>query len=164
MKTPMTHTRNTLPEMIRSEMIALLQLRLADSIDLMMQAKQAHWNVKGPHFIALHRLFDQVFTDCVKYVDTVAERVVQLGGLAHGTVRATSEASTLPPYPVDISCGRKHVAALAHSIAYYSELIRDAIQLATKVGDPLTADLFTEISRGVDVNLWFVEAHEQEEA
>lgn len=163
MNTQFTHTRNSLPEKTRIEISVLLQDRLADSIDLMLQAKQAHWNVKGPHFMALHTLFDKVFSDTQGYMDSIAERIVQLGGIAQGTIRVASATSSLPEYPLDITSGKKHVAELAHAIAFYGELIRQGIEIAAKHSDPDTADILTEISRGVDVNLWFVEAHEQAE-
>lgn len=161
METKLTHTRNSLPEKTRIEVAALLQERLTDSIDLMMQAKQAHWNVKGPNFIALHELFDKVFTDTGKYVDTIAERIVQLGGTARGTIRVAAQQSSLPEYALDISSASKHIAGLAHALAFYGELIRKAIEQANKLEDADTADIFTEVSRGTDFNLWFVEAHEQ---
>jgi starvation-inducible DNA-binding protein len=163
MKLKLTHTRNSLPQKVRLELAALLQERLADSIDLMMQAKQAHWNVKGPNFIALHELFDKIFLASCGYVDVIAERIVQLGGIAHGTVRAAAKTSSLPEYPSTISSGKKHVAELAHAIAFYGELMRKAIVTATQLKDADTADIFTEVSRGADMNLWFVEAHEQAE-
>ena len=163
MKTKLTHTRNSLPEKTRLKMTALLQERLADSIDLMMQAKQAHWNVKGPNFIALHELFDKVYADTGKYTDELAERIVQLGGRAAGTIRVAAAQSSLPEYPLEITSGRKHVAELAHALAFHGELVRQAIEHATKLGDADTADIFTGISRGLDADLWFVEAHEQGE-
>lgn len=163
MKKKLPHTRNSLPEDIRLEVIALLQARLADTIDLMMQAKQAHWNVKGPHFFTLHKLFDKVYTETGVYVDTIAERIVQLGGVVQGTIRAAAKASGLPEYPLDITSGHKHVAEMAHALAFYGETIREAIDLAADLKDAGTADLFTQVSRGVDMNLWFVEAHEQAE-
>ena len=95
MTTQLTHTRNSLPEKNRIEIASLLQDRLADSIDLMLQAKQAHWNVKGPHFIALHELFDKVYNNTAAYVDSIAERIVQLGGTAQGTIRAAAKQSSL---------------------------------------------------------------------
>lgn len=163
MKTVSIHTRNSLPEKTRMEVVTLLEARLADSIDLMMQAKQAHWNLKGPHFFSLHGVFDKVYADTGVYVDLIAERIVQLGGIAQGTIRVAAQESCMPEYPLDISSGHKHVAELAHAIAFYGELIRNAIASATELGDAGTADLFTQVSRGTDVNLWFVEAHEQAE-
>ncbi len=154
-------TRNSLPEKVRSEIVVLLQGRLADSIDLMLQAKQAHWNVKGPNFIALHELFDKVFTEAVEHVDVMAERIVQLGGIAQGTIRAVTQRTTLPEYPLDITEGSKHVAELAHAIAFFGEQVRKAIETATQLEDADTADIFTEISREADSSLWVVEAHEQ---
>jgi len=162
-KLQLTHTRNSLPEKTRIQIAALLQARLADSIDLTMQAKQAHWNVKGPHFIPLHELFDKVYTDSGVYVDLIAERIVQLGGIAQGTIRAAAKASCMPEYPLDLSDGHKHVAELAHAIALYGEMIREAIVLSTELGDAVTADILTQVSRGAEMNLWFVEAHEQSE-
>ncbi len=163
MKTKLTHTRNSLPEKTRIEICSLLQERLSDTIDLMLQAKQAHWNVTGRNFIALHELFDRVFTDTGVYVDALAERIVQLGGIAKGTVRESAKHSSLPEYPLNISSGTKHVAELAHAIAFYGELVRKAIKVCTDLKDANTADLFTEVLRGADKNLWFVEAHEQSE-
>jgi len=163
MKTKLSHTRNSLPKKTRSEITALLQARLADSIDLMMQAKQAHWNLKGPHFFSLHGVFDKVYSDTGGYVDLIAERIVQLGGIAQGTIRAAAKTSGMPEYSLEMSSGHKHVAELAHALAFYGEMIRKAITLSTEFGDAGTADLFTQVSRGTDTNLWFVEAHEQEE-
>ena len=157
------HNRNSLPENKRIEITTLLQARLVDSIDLMMQAKQAHWNVKGPNFIALHELFDKVYTDTGVYVDLLAERIVQLGGIAQGTIQATAQASGMPEYPLDISSSHKHVASLAHAIAHYGDMIRKAITLSADLGDSVATDIFTQISSGADLNLWFVEAHEQAE-
>lgn len=163
METTLSHTRNSLPEKTRIEIASLLQARLADSIDLMMQAKQAHWNLKGPHFFTLHELFDKVYSDAGVHMDLIAERIVQLGGSAQGTIQVAAKTSCLPGYPQDISSGHKHVAGLAHVLAFYGEMIRKAISLATDLGDAGTADLFTQVSRGTDINLWFVEAHEQAE-
>lgn len=163
MKNKLTHTRNSLPEKTRIEITALLQERLTDSIDLMMQAKQAHWNVKGHNFIALHELFDKVYNDTGVFVDLIAERIVQLGGIAQGTIRVAAKKSSLPEYPLDITSGKKHVAELAHAIAFYGELLRKAIATSTQLKDADTADIFTQVSRGADMNLWFVEAHEQSE-
>tara|TARA_R110002049_G_scaffold139156_2_gene299712 strand:+ start:431 stop:946 length:516 start_codon:yes stop_codon:yes gene_type:complete len=161
MTNKLTHTRNSLPEKTRIEIAALLQERLSDSIDLMMQAKQAHWNVKGRNFIALHELFDKVYIEAGLFVDLIAERIVQLGGIAQGTIRVAAKTSSLPEYPQDITSGTKHVAELAHAIAFYAELMRKAIATSTQLADAITADIFTEVSRGADMNLWFVEAHEQ---
>ena len=156
-------TRNTLPEKVRMQMEVVLQDRLADSIDLAIQAKQAHWNVKGPSFIALHELFDKVAEGSEGYPDLIAERIVQFGGVAEGTIRVAANRTSLPEYPLILTTGKEHIEALAHALATYGELVRTAISLATELNDPATADIFTEISRSVDKYLWFVEAHDQAE-
>ena len=154
-------TKNDLSEQTRSQVIALSTARLADSVDLQTQVKQAHWNVKGPDFISLHKLFDEINEDVEEYVDLTAERVVQLGGVAEGTARLAVKASKLPEYPANIADGHQHVDALSTALAAYGKLARAAIDEANKLGDADTADIFTEISRGVDKWLWFVEAHLQ---
>jgi starvation-inducible DNA-binding protein len=156
-------TKNSLPEKLRIQATGLLQEHLSNSLDLISQAKQAHWNVKGPDFIALHELFDKIAEDAEEYLDLVAERIVQLGGIAEGTLRIAAKRTQLPEYPLDISAGHKHVNALAYTLAFYGERVRKAIDDADELGDRDTADIFTEISRGVDKYLWFVEAHLQGE-
>ena len=159
----MFKTKNDLPEDTRSKAVELLNARLADAIDLQTQTKQAHWNVKGPNFIALHELFDKINEDAVDNVDEIAERVVQLGGVAEGTARTVAKRSSLAEYPADAVDGRSHVEALATVLAVFGKSVRKAIKDANALGDLDTADLFTEISCGIDRWLWFVEAHLQAE-
>jgi len=152
-------TKNDIPVENRASASELLNDLLADLIDLQLQAKQAHWNVKGPNFIALHELFDSVAEAAEEFVDTVAERIAALGGRAEGTIAAVIRRSKLAPYPVDIVSGRDHVEALSTSLAWVGKAARGGIGRATEVGDADTADLFTEVSRGIDKKLWFVESH-----
>jgi starvation-inducible DNA-binding protein len=154
-------TKNDIPEDKRKELIKLLNQRLADSIDLQSQMKQAHWNVKGPSFIALHELFDKIDEDVESYVDTIAERVVQLGGIAEGTARVAASRSRLDEYPLSISDGPSHVDAVSTALADFGREMRLSIVEADELDDADTVDIFTEISRGVDKWLWFVEAHAQ---
>ena len=159
----MYKTKNDMSEKIRTQVVSLLQERLADCTDLVTQAKQAHWNVKGPGFIALHELFDKVYENAGDYADLIAERIVQLGGIAEGTVRAAAKRTRLPDYPLTIASGREHVEMLSRALAFFGETVRKAIDQTDEIGDKGTADIFTEISRGIDKDLWFVEAHGQAE-
>ncbi len=154
-------TKNDLPEASRLEVIRLLNQRLADSIDLETQCKQAHWNVKGPTFIALHKLFDEIYADVGGYVDLIAERVVQLGGIAEGTIAVVAERSSLADYPIGIVTGAEHVAALSDALASFGRSVRIGIEEMNDLEDAGSADILTEISRGVDKWLWFTEAHQQ---
>lgn len=155
----MHKTKNDLSANVREKAVALLNARLADGINLQMQTKQAHWNVKGPSFIALHELFDDVSERVEGYTDLMAERITALGGTAEGTVQVAAKGSKLPAYPLDISEGLAHVDALSTSLAAFGKLARAAIDQSNEIGDADTADIFTEISRGIDKDLWFVEAH-----
>ena len=154
-------TKNSLPEATRLEVAGLLNQRLADCIDLQAQCKQAHWNVKGPTFIALHKLFDEINEDVEEYVDLIAERIVQLGGIAEGTVGVVAERSTLIDYPLTLSTGAEHVAALSDALAAFGRAARVGIEEMNDLEDADSADILTEISRGVDKWLWCVEAHQQ---
>jgi starvation-inducible DNA-binding protein len=148
---------------VRTGVIQLLNGRLADCIDLQTQCKQAHWNVKGSSFIGLHKLFDDINSDVEEYVDLIAERIVQLGGVAEGTARCAAERSSLSEYPMDISEGQEHVDALSTALASFGRMCREGIEETSRMGDADTADILTEISRAVDKWLWFVEAHQQGE-
>ncbi len=155
-------TKSDLPETGRREAIGLLNQRLADCIDLQTQCKQAHWNVKGPTFIALHKLFDEINEDVEGYVDLIAERIVQLGGIAEGTVGVVEGRSSLVDYPLTLSTGAQHVAALSDALAGFGRTVRLGIEEMNELEDADSADILTEISRGVDKWLWFVEAHQQD--
>jgi len=157
----MYETENEISLQRRSELNALMNQRLASAVDLQTQMKQAHWNVKGPSFIGLHELFDKVDEAVESYVDMIAERIVQLGGIAEGTVRVSAARSLLEEYPLVMADGLAHVEAVAKALSTFGHEARNMISEADELEDADTADLFTEISRGIDKWLWFVEAHSQ---
>jgi starvation-inducible DNA-binding protein len=160
MSSPNLHrTRNSLPEAIRTQAVDLLNRHLACAVDLKAQAKQAHWNVKGSDFIALHELFDKVADEAEGFVDLIAERITALGGVAEGTVQIAAQRTTLPAYPTNIFSAPDHLDSLSNALALFGKSVREAIDAAAAFGDADTADLFTEISRETDKQLWFVEAH-----
>jgi starvation-inducible DNA-binding protein len=152
-------TRNTLGEKIRIQSVELLNKHLAAAIDLHAQVKQAHWNVRGPNFIAIHELFDKVSEEVEDFSDMLAERAGGLGGTAEGTLEIAAERSFLIRYPLGIADEQKHVFAVAGALAAFGQSVREASEHATSFGDTDTADLFTEVSRGIDHQLWFVESH-----
>jgi starvation-inducible DNA-binding protein len=160
-ETTMYETMNDLPKAARIALNQLMNQRLADAVDLQTQLKQAHWNVKGPNFIGLHKLFDEVNEAAQSYADLIAERIVQLGGIAEGTARVAASRSRLPEYPPDIAEGAAHVEAVSRALSTFGEAARATIDEADSLDDLDTADIFTEISRGIDKWLWFVEAHSQ---
>ena len=156
-----SRTKKDMPADTRTEKIALCNATLADCIDLETQTKQAHWNVRGPSFWGLHKLFDEINEAVEEYVDLIAERAGQLGGAVRGTARDAAKGSRLPEYPHDIKDGMAHVKALATALSAFGRTAREAIDTADEAEDKDTADVFTEVSRGIDQWLWFVEAHVQ---
>ena len=160
----MYETSNDLAPATRRSAIEMLNEHLADAIDLQLQAKQAHWNIKGPNFVGLHELFDRVAAQANEYSDLIAERAVALGGIARGTLQAVSARSQLREYRVEAGDWRAHVQTMQDALATFGRGARAAIDDATALNDADTADIFTEISRGVDKYLWMVEAHVQDAA
>lgn len=148
-----------IPEKARQPLVDLLNQQLADTFDLVSQLKQAHWNVKGPNFMMLHELFDSAYAALEPFVDVLAERATTLGGTALGTVRMAAKSSTLPEYPSELKAGQNHLEAVRDRVASVAGSTRGAIAKAEELDDPTTADLFTEISRAVDLQLYFIEAH-----
>ena len=155
-------SRNDTPHDIRQTMITLLNQQPADTFDLYSQVKQAHWNVKGMHFVQLHLLFDELAKSLIEYIDLIAERVTALGGMVTGTIHLASTNSQLPEFPVEIVEGKQVLDVLAMRYGVYGSSSRAAIAKAAEDGDQATADLFTEISRTIDKHLWFLDAHLQD--
>jgi starvation-inducible DNA-binding protein len=154
-------TRHDLPADNRRDLIALLNAHVADLADLRSQTKYAHWNVKGPTFIALHELFDDLADKLDGLTDTAAERATTLGGVALGTVRQAAAASRLPEFPSQTFAGLSVVEALAVRVADVGKSAREAIDKADTLGDAASADLFTAATRELDQALYFLEAHLQ---
>jgi starvation-inducible DNA-binding protein len=142
-------------------MIDSLNQILADAMDLAAQTKYAHWNVKGPHFIALHDLFDKLYETFDEPIDDIAERISQLGGIAEGTLRMAATASRVKEFPGKTFAGMAVVAALIERYAALGKVVRGAIDSAADAKDADTADLLTGFSRDLDKSLWFLEAHTQ---
>ncbi|MCS6836797.1 MAG: DNA starvation/stationary phase protection protein Dps [Anaerolineae bacterium] len=154
-------TRINLDPTVRDQMAALLNQQLANAFDLYSQAKQAHWNVKGMHFIALHKLFDEIAEEVLESVDDLAERVTALGAEALGTARMAAQNSALAEFPSDLSSGEAFVEALAERLAAYANGTRRAADVAAEAGDQITNDLLVTITREMDKLLYFLEAHLQ---
>jgi starvation-inducible DNA-binding protein len=160
-----THkTANDLNANAKKASIELLNARVAEVIDLALLTKQAHWNLKGPQFIAVHEMLDGFRGQIDAHVDTMAERVVQLGGTALGTTQVVVKASSLTPYPIDIYAIKDHLSALIERYGAVANALRRSIDEAAEAGDADTADIFTAGSRDLDKALWFLEAHVQEKA
>jgi starvation-inducible DNA-binding protein len=161
MTDPLHETRIDIPADARAKLVSLLNRQLADSLDLYTQAKYAHWNVKGSDFIQLHELFDAVATHVLEFTDLIAERATALGGTAAGTARMAAATSTLPEFPTKRIDGMDAVDGLAEQVAAYAASTRRAMKESDDLGDTSTNDLFTEVSRQIDKDLWFLEAHLQ---
>jgi starvation-inducible DNA-binding protein len=142
-------------------LIELINARLADTIDLLYQAKQAHWNITGSDFYALHEFFEKISDEVRVHVDDIAERVTQLGGQAEGTLKTAAERSSLPEYPKQLSTGSAHLEALSSSLAVAATSMRHAIEQADNLGDEVTVDILVAASRAIEKLLWMVRAHGQ---
>jgi len=158
----MHETHNDTKNNAKAVSMQVLQARMADGIDLALVTKQAHWNLKGPQFIGVHLMLDGFRDELDEYVDMMAERITQLGGTARGTVQEVGRETSLKPYPTDIYAVADHVTALIERYAAVANSVRKGIDTTDDAGDRGTSDLLTEVSRGIDKQLWFLEAHVQE--
>ena len=157
----MSKKNNALPDDLQAKLIEILNRRLADAIELQLQSRQAYWNVKGPNFMALRELFDKVAKGVEEYANLIAERIVQLGGKAEGTAHAIADRSSLDGYRLSSADGNSHIDALSTTLTDFGRLTRYASTQASELKDADTADIFTEIARGIDKWLWFVETSQQ---
>jgi starvation-inducible DNA-binding protein len=161
-RTTLHSTKYPLSEEKRQEITDILNALTASAIDLRLQAKQAHWNLKGPSFIGLHKLFDKVANDLNESVDDMAERTVQLGGQARGTIQSVQNDTRFEPYDVEATDQMKHVEMLTTNLgAYIGELHQATERVADGIEDPFTEDLLIEIARNLSLRLYFLESHIQ---
>lgn len=149
------------PDGNRQALTTLLNLRLADTTDLHSQVKWAHWNVKGKDFYQLHLLFDSVAEHLEDHIDTIAERITSLGGVANGTVREAAAKSSITEADLAASDGPAMLKFLVHNVAQVANALREAVKESSDLDDAITADLFTQVTRELDKDLWFLEAHTQ---
>jgi starvation-inducible DNA-binding protein len=152
-------TRNDLPSNLKNAVVGMLNARLADAIDLALATKQAHWNLRGPQFIAVHEMLDGFRAELDAHVDAMAERIVQLGGVAAGTTQAVAGSTALEAYPQDIVKIEDHLTALADRYGKTANSARAGIGTADEADDADSADILTAYSRALDKSLWFIEAH-----
>ena len=157
----MSKQKTALAEEQRAKLVELLNRRLADAIDVRLQSRQAYWNVKGPQFMALRVLFDQIAQGVEEDVNLIAARIVQLGGRVEGTAQAITRRSSLDGYLLATVDGKGHLDALATTLAAFGKHVRYASEQATELKDADTAAIFTEIARSIDKWLWFVETSQQ---
>ncbi|MCA8974213.1 MAG: DNA starvation/stationary phase protection protein Dps [Planctomycetes bacterium] len=154
----MKNSPSQLPAEVRKSICDALRGVLTDGIDLHSQIKVAHWNIKGPQFAALHPLFDSFATDLAVHNDTIAERILTLGGLAVGTARHVASTSRLADYPQDVTKDLEHVRLLSERIGTYLVGVRAARDLAAEHKDDDTVDALTAIAVLFEKHAWFLHA------
>lgn len=147
---------SSLPEATRTRISHALNAALADGLDLHSQIKVAHWNIKGPHFAALHPLLDSFASSLAEHNDELAERIVTLGGRALGTARHVAQVSRVPEYPSETTRDLDHVRHLAERFSTYLSGLRDARSTASEGGDDDSEDLLTGILRAFEKHAWFL--------
>jgi starvation-inducible DNA-binding protein len=157
--TKLLPSRNDLSQKARTEVVDLTNRAIASLIDLQLQTKQTHWNLRAPQFIAIHEMLDELYADLDKYVDVLAERITQLGGTAYGTLEAVTAHTKLETYPAKVHTWESRIEHFANVIAIAGAQCREAIDQTDEAGDAVSADIYTGVARGIDMWLWKVESH-----
>jgi starvation-inducible DNA-binding protein len=152
MTTAVTDVANT-------EVIDRLNVNMAIAFDLYSQVKQAHWNIVGPNFIAVHLLLDQQAEMLATQTDTYAERLRAVGGVPSGTIRQAARTSTLPDLDARELPVLEAIEALVHRFEMYGDAVRDAADQAGESGDLGTQDVYVEAVREIDKQAWFLKSH-----
>lgn len=141
-----------------SEVVRLLQERLNALNDLALTLKHIHWNVVGPHFIAVHTMLDPQVEGVRAMVDVTAERIATLGGSPCGTPGALVAARSWDDYSLGRDDALAHMGALDIVYSGVIEAHRKAID-ATEEVDPVTQDMLIGHSAELEQYHWFVRAH-----
>ncbi len=157
----MHHTRQSIQERERMDLVNMLNQTLASTSDLYAQLKHAHWNIKGPQFIAMHKLFDEIAEEVEGHVDTIAERITALGGTAFGTIQDVVKNTQLRVLPNNVFTLEQLLEHITHNFAILSELARECMDRSEELDDMATNDVYVDLARSLDKNLWFLEAHIQ---
>jgi starvation-inducible DNA-binding protein len=149
-----------LEEPIRLEITERLNQLLADTITLRDLYKKSHWQVSGATFYQLHLLYDKHSGEQNEIVDTIAERIMLLGGISIAMAADVAELTRIPRPPK----GREEVPAQLSRLLDAHELIitycRELAELATKLGDPGTNDLVvSDVLRPSELQAWFLSEH-----
>ncbi len=146
-------------EPVRLESIRILNGHLVDFLNLALITKQAHWNMRGPNFIAVHEMLDPFNEKLLEYADTFAERVVQMGGTAYGTPEIIVSETSFDEYPLDISSVDEHLRELLTRYAMTANNVRADIDAG--LADAATIDILTTAVEDLDKYVWFMESHLQ---
>jgi starvation-inducible DNA-binding protein len=144
----MDTSKNDLSETVRNQIIELCNARLADAVDLQLQCKYEQWNVKGPDVVALQEFFNQVHEDVGHYADRIAERTVQLEGIANCTEHVVPTWAHLAEFNAVNAGERAFIQTLASALASFGKITDQARDRCNELDDIVTTEMFTEISRG----------------
>jgi starvation-inducible DNA-binding protein len=153
-------TKNDLPAKVRQASGEVLNSLVIEGIDVALAARYARWNVRGPHFAALHELFGSVYDEVNQQVDVLAERAVALGMVARGTVQDVASETALKPYPMLSISEQEHIEAMARRLGIWGGDVRRAIEECEKLGDRVSADVLSEACAAIEKLLWRVESHQ----
>lgn len=150
-------TANDTPAKQKKDTVKILNHLLAEFLDLALITKQAHWNLRGPAFIAVHEMLDPFNDKLLDYADTIAERIVQLGAVPYGTAQMIVHGSELAEYPTNIVTIEDHLEEVHDRYAIVANTVRKIVE--EQLADQGTLNFLTDASNDLDKYLWFIEAH-----
>ena len=149
-----------LSENVRKSSVTMLNQMLADTITLRDMYKKHHWQVVGPTFYQLHLLYDKHYEEQAELVDTIAERIQILGGVAVAMAHDVAELTSLPRVPRDREEAPVQVSRLLSAHQSILKNCHDYAKKADEAGDDGTNDLIvSNLMRTNELQVWFVSEH-----
>jgi len=135
----------------------LLNKQVANWTVLYTKLHNFHWNVKGPHFFTLHQKFEELYTEAAGHIDTLAERVLSIGGKPVATLSASLQTASIAEAQGNESA-EQMVETVVRDFAILLEETKLAMEAAEQAGDEATADMLLAIRSGLEKHVWMLEA------
>jgi starvation-inducible DNA-binding protein len=148
----------TIPQPIATGVADALRPVVINCQALVIEAKQAHWHVRGANFIGIHKLLDKLVDNALEYADLAAERIIALGYPVNANLTEVQAGSTLPPITPGFVDSATLIPEVLAQIDAALETVRAAVETLDEI-DQVSQDVVIEIARGLDKDRWFLFAH-----
>lgn len=138
-----------------------LQAAVVELLELYHDAKQSHWNVRGPLYFPLHHALQEYAELCLRYTNILSERVLEIGNPVDGRVETIAQMANLPKFPGGYLSDRQVLDAMTERIYTVAKRVRGRIDSTAENGDGVTSNKFQDLSYELDKQVWQFRVHQQ---